>query len=104
MEEVYIVEYARTPFSRSRPKKPERDVFHQIRGDELMAMVLEKLPEKAGVEKKDVGRILLGCAFPVSENWPYGGRMSTLLAKYPPETSASHIDMQRFQAGTLPAA
>lgn len=94
MEEVYIVEYARTPFSRSRPKKPERDVFHQIRGDELMAMVLEKLPEKAGVEKKDVGRILLGCAFPVSENWPYGGRMSTLLAKYPPETSASHVDMQ----------
>ena len=94
MEEVYIVEYARTPFSRSRPKKPERDVFHQIRGDEPMAMVLEKLPEKAGVEKKDVGRILLGCAFPVSENWPYGGRMSTLLAKYPPETSASHVDMQ----------
>ncbi len=94
MEEVYIVEYARTPFSRSRPKKPERDVFHQIRGDELMAIVLEKLPEKAGIEKKEVGRILLGCAFPVSENWAYGGKMATLLAKYPPETSASHVDMQ----------
>jgi len=94
MEEVYIVEYARTPFSRSRPKKPERDVFHQIRGDELMAIVLEKLPERAGVEKKDVGRILLGCAFPVSENWAYGGRGPAILAKYPPETSASHVDMQ----------
>ena len=94
MEEVYIVEYARTPFSRSRPKKPERDVFHQIRGDELMATVLEKLPERAGIEKKDVGRILLGCAFPVSENWPYGGKMASLLAKYPPETSSSHVDMQ----------
>uniref|UniRef100_A0A7C3MF58 acetyl-CoA C-acyltransferase n=3 Tax=Archaeoglobus fulgidus TaxID=2234 RepID=A0A7C3MF58_ARCFL len=94
MEEVYIVEYARTPFSRSRPKNPERDVFHRIRGDELMAMVLEKLPERAGIEKKDVGRILVGCAFPVSENWAYGGKMSALLAKYPPETSTSLVDMQ----------
>lgn len=94
MREVYIAEYLRTPFSRSRPKKPERDVFHRIRGDELMAMVLEKLPEKAGIEKKDVGRILLGCAFPVHENWPYGGRSPLLLAKYPVETSASHVDMQ----------
>ena len=37
---------------------------------------------------------LLGCAFPVSENWPYGGRGPAILAKYPPETSASHVDMQ----------
>jgi len=94
VEEVYIVEYLRTPFSRSRPKKPERDVFHKIRGDELMAMVLEKLPEKAGIEKKDVGRIVVGCAFPVHENWPYGGRSPLMLAKYPVETSATHVDMQ----------
>lgn len=94
MEEVYIAEFLRTPFSRSRPKKPERDVFHQIRGDELMAMVLDKLPEKAGIEKRDVERILVGCAFPVSENWAYGGKGPALLAKYPVETSTTHIDMQ----------
>ncbi|WP_202318343.1 acetyl-CoA C-acetyltransferase [Archaeoglobus neptunius] len=94
MEEVYIAEYARTAFSRSRPKKPERDVFHQNRGDELMAVVLEKLPEMAGIEKKEVERILVGCAFPVWENWAYGGKGPALLAKYPVETSTTHMDMQ----------
>ena len=94
MEDVYIVGYLRTPFSRSRPKKPERDVFHQIRGDELMATVLDKLPEKTGIEKRDVDRILIGCAFPVWENWSYGGRSPSLLAKFPVEVSTTHLDMQ----------
>ncbi len=94
MEDVYIAGYLRTPFSRSRPKKPERDVFHQIRGDELMAMVLEKLPEKVGVDKGAIDRILVGCAFPVWENWSYGGRGPSLLAKFPVEVSTTHIDMQ----------
>lgn len=94
LEDVYIVGFLRTPFSRSRPKKPERDVFHQIRGDELMAVVLNKLPEKAGIEKVKVERILIGCAFPVWENWAYGGKSATLLAKYPVETSTAHVDMQ----------
>ncbi|MEM2022797.1 MAG: hypothetical protein QXI31_03865 [Archaeoglobaceae archaeon] len=64
MREVYIAAYVRTPFSRSRPQQPERDVFHKIRGDELMAMVLEELPRRAGIEKRDVDRIHIGCAFP----------------------------------------
>ena len=40
MNEVWIIDYARTPFSRSRPKKPETDVFGEIRGDELLAELL----------------------------------------------------------------
>ncbi len=94
MREVYIVGFVRTPFSRSRPRQPERDVFHKIRGDELMAMVLDELPKRVGVEKKDVDRVLIGCAFPVHENWPYGGRSPIFLAKYPVEVSTSLVDMQ----------
>ena len=37
LKEVVMVDYARTAFSRSRPKQPERDVFGVIRGDELLA-------------------------------------------------------------------
>ena len=59
-----------------------------------MAMVLDELPKRAGIEKRDVDRILVGCAFPVHENWGYGGKAPTLLAKYPPEVSTSLIDMQ----------
>ena len=94
MREVYIVGFVMTPFSRSRPRQPERDVFHKIRGDELMAMVLDKLPKRVGIEKRDVDRVLVGCAFPVHENWPYGGRSPVFLAKYPVEVSTSLVDMQ----------
>ncbi|MDI9645280.1 MAG: acetyl-CoA C-acetyltransferase [Archaeoglobales archaeon] len=94
MREVYIAAYVRTPFSRSRPQQPERDVFHKIRGDELMAMVLEELPRRAGIEKRDVDRIHIGCAFPIWENWGYGGKMATILAKYPHEVSTTVVDMQ----------
>lgn len=94
MREVYIVGFVRTPFSRSRPRQPERDVFHKIRGDELMAMVLDELPKRVGIEKRDVDRVLVGCAFPVHENWPYGGRSPVFLAKYPVEVSTSLVDMQ----------
>jgi acetyl-CoA C-acetyltransferase len=92
--EVYIAGFVRTPFSRSRPREPERDVFCKIRGDELMAMVLDELPRRAGIQKKDVDRILVGTAFPVWENWSYGGRSPAMLAKYPPEVSCSLVDMQ----------
>ena len=59
MKEVWLIDYARTPFSRSRPTQPERDVFGEIRGDALLAELLmkffdEKLADK-GVEKKDIG-------------------------------------------------
>ncbi|MCS7121822.1 MAG: acetyl-CoA C-acetyltransferase [Archaeoglobaceae archaeon] len=94
MREVYVAGFLRTPFSRSRPREPERDVFYKIRGDELMATVLDELPRRLGIEKKDVDRILIGCAFPVYENWVYGGKSPVLLAKYPAEVSTSLIDMQ----------
>ena len=58
MKEVMLVDYARTAFSRSRPKEPEKDVFGQIRGDELLAELLMKffdgsLKEK-GIKKTDL--------------------------------------------------
>ena len=58
MKEVWLMDYARTAFSRSRPKQPERDVFGEIRGDELLADLLikffdEKLVNK-GIERKDI--------------------------------------------------
>ncbi|MHA2187679.1 MAG: hypothetical protein ACW99V_05510, partial [Candidatus Thorarchaeota archaeon] len=43
MKDVWLVDYARTPFSRSRPNKPETDVFGEIRGDELLSRLLMKL-------------------------------------------------------------
>jgi len=103
LNEVWLVDYARTPFSRSRPRQPERDVFGDQRGDEILATLLmkffdEKLADK-GVEKKDVQEFGVGTAMGVYENWAYAGRLALFMAEFPVETSAFFVDKQCGSAG-----
>jgi len=42
IREAVIVDYLRSPFSRSRPREPERDVFNSIRMDTVAGMLVEK--------------------------------------------------------------
>ena len=104
MKECWLVDYARTPFSRSRPKQPERDVFSEIRGDELLADLLikffmEKLNNK-GIEKKDVEDMAVGVATGVLENWTLSGRIPLFMAGFPTEVPAFVIDRQCCSAGS----
>ena len=68
---MWLIDYARTAFSRSRPNQPERDVFGEIRGDALLAELLMKffdgrLADK-GIEKKDMEEVSIGVASGVLE-------------------------------------
>ena len=104
LKEVWLIDYARTAFSRSRPKQPERDVFGAIRSDELLATLLtkffdQKLADK-GIEKKDIDEFTVGTAMGVYENWTYGGRLPLFLAEFPIETSALFVDRQCGSAGS----
>ena len=104
MKEVYLVDYARTAFSRSRPTQPERDVFGEIRGDALLAELLMKffdgrLADK-GIEKKEIGEVSVGVAAGVLENWTYGGRIPLFLAGFPFNVPAFSIDRQCGSAGS----
>ena len=103
LKEVWLIDYARTGFSRSRPKQPERDVFGEIRSDELLATLLMKffdgkLADK-GIEKKDIDEVTVGTAMGVYENWSYGGKMPLFLADFPPEVSSIFVDKQCGSAG-----
>ncbi|MBA7605045.1 3-ketoacyl-CoA thiolase [subsurface metagenome] len=103
LKEVWMIDYARTAFSRSRPRQPERDVFGEVRGDELVATLLmeffdEKLADK-GITKEDVDELTVGSAMGVGENWAYGGRVHAFLAGFPFKTSAMFIDKQCGSAG-----
>ncbi len=104
MNEVWLMDYARTAFSRSRPKQPERDVFGEIRGDELLAELLIKFFDgklaNKGIERKDIEEISVGVAAGVLENWTYGGRIPGFLAGLPVEASAFSIDRQCGSAGS----
>jgi acetyl-CoA acetyltransferase family protein len=104
MKEVWLIVYARTAFSRSRPTQPESDVFGEIRADELLAQLLmhlfdKKLADK-GVEKKDMDEFSIGCAAGVLENWTYGGRTPLFLAGFPYNVPAFFIDRQCGSAGS----
>ncbi|TFG23888.1 MAG: acetyl-CoA C-acyltransferase [Promethearchaeota archaeon] len=103
-KEVWLIDYERTPFSRSRTNKPESDVFGEIRGDELLAQLLmhffdKKLADK-GIEKKDIDDCSVGCAVGVLENWTYGGRLPLFLAGFPFNVPAFFVDRQCGSAGT----
>jgi acetyl-CoA acetyltransferase family protein len=104
MKEVWLIDYARTAFSRSRPKEPERDVFGEIRGDELLATLLmkffdEKLADK-GIKKEEIEEFTVGTAMGVYEAWTYGGRLPLFLAEFPAHVPALFVDRQCGSAGS----
>ena len=104
LKEVWLIDYARTAFSRSRGKQPERDVFGEIRGDELLAELLmkffdEKLADK-GIQKGDINEVSVGVAAGVLENWSYGGRIPLFLAGFPVEVPSFSLDRQCGSAGS----
>ncbi|MHA1270190.1 MAG: acetyl-CoA C-acetyltransferase [Candidatus Helarchaeota archaeon] len=94
MTEVFIVDYLRTAFSRSRPRDPDRDVFNCYRGDELIAFIYEEIVKRTKINPEEIGDVLTGCAFQLSENWMYGGRTVSLMAKLPLTVPAAGFDRQ----------
>jgi acetyl-CoA acetyltransferase family protein len=104
MKEVWLIDYARTAFSRARPREPERDVFGEIRGDELLATLLmkffdEKLADK-GIKKEEIEEFTVGTAMGVYEAWTYGGRLPLFLAEFPAHVPALFVDRQCGSAGS----
>ena len=85
VEEVYIVDFLRSAFSRSRPKQPERDVFNKIDMPAVAAMLVKEMINRTGIDPKEIGDIITGCTMQMKENWLYGGRVVPLLAELPVE-------------------
>ncbi len=104
MKDVWLVDYARTPFSRSRPQKPETDAFGEIRGDELLSRLLMKFFDGSlaakGIEKKDIDEITVGVASGVLENWTYGGKIPAFLSGFPYDVPSIFVDRQCGSAGS----
>ncbi len=104
LNEVWLVDYARTAFSRSRPNKPETDVFGEIRGDELLAKLLVNFFDGSlankGIEKKDIDEVTVGVAAGVLENWLYGGRVPLFMSGFPFHVPSFSLDRQCGSAGS----
>jgi acetyl-CoA C-acetyltransferase len=92
LQETYVVDYLRTPFSRSRPNEPEKDVYNSLRMDQALSMLVKKLLERTGTKPEELGDVITGCAFQVTENWLAGGRHPVLLAGLPVTVPAMSIE------------
>lgn len=94
MNEVVITDYLRTAQSRSRPSAPERDWFHRLRADDLLALLIPALLKQANVGSDEINDLLVGSALGVSEQWTFGGRTPILLAGMDARVPARFIDQQ----------
>ncbi|VUT24096.1 MAG: acetyl-CoA acetyltransferase [Candidatus Methanolliviera sp. GoM_oil] len=94
IRDAVIVDYLRSPISRSRPRQPERDVFNSLRMDDVAARLIEELIKRTGINPEEISDVLTGTAMPMGEQWTYGGRNIAFLAKLPFNVPAEQIDRQ----------
>lgn len=94
MHEVVIADYLRTAQSRSRPSTPERDWFHQLRADELLARLIPVLLTRCDIPSAEIDDLIVGSALGVSEQWTFGGRTPVFLANMDAGVAAKFIDQQ----------
>ncbi|MFX3673001.1 MAG: acetyl-CoA C-acyltransferase [Paenisporosarcina sp.] len=88
MRDVVIIEGVRTAIGRRKGK------FLHTRPDELAATILEKLIERAGIEKNLVEDVILGCVSQVGEQGGNIARTAALIAGFPTHVPGVTIDRQ----------
>lgn len=88
MGEVVIVEGVRTPVGR------HRGGLSNIRAEELAAMVLKEVVNRAGIDAQLVEDVIMGCVSQVGEQGICVGRVAALIADYPVHVPGVTIDRQ----------
>ena len=88
MTEVVIVEGVRTAIGR------RKGALSDYRADELAAIVLEELVNRAGVDKGEVEDIIVGCVTQVGEQAGNVARTAALIAGFPIHVPGVTIDRQ----------
>jgi len=92
--EVVIIDYLRSPFSRSRPKEPEKDLLNGWRMDEVLGMLWTELIKRNKLDPKEIDEATTGTANPLLENFTFGGKFPAFYANLPFEISTQQVDQQ----------
>ncbi|WP_066069580.1 thiolase family protein [Neobacillus soli] len=88
MREVVIVEGVRTPVGR------RNGVLKDIRPDDLAALTLKELVNRAGIDPAVVEDVILGCVTQAGEQAGDIARVAALIAGFPIEVPGTTIDRQ----------
>jgi 3-oxoadipyl-CoA thiolase len=86
LPEAVIVATARTPMGRYGGQ------LKDVRPDDLAAIALKEVVNRAGVEPKDVNDVILGCANQAGEDNRNVARMALLLAGFPVEVPGQTVN------------
>ncbi|MDD5224432.1 MAG: acetyl-CoA C-acetyltransferase [bacterium] len=91
-ENVYIVDYQRVAFSRSRPAEPEKDVYNKISMPAALGQLLKLLVQRTKIDPMEIGDVLVGCTMQMGEQFTFGGRTPVFLADFPYQVPSEATD------------
>jgi acetyl-CoA acetyltransferase family protein len=86
MPEAVILEAVRTPFAR------RGGAYRDVRPDKLLALTLQGLVRRAGLDPARVEDVVTGVATQAGEQGANVGRLAVLLAGFPPRVPAVTLD------------
>jgi acetyl-CoA acetyltransferase family protein len=86
LDDVVIVEAVRTPIGRRNGS------LKDVRPDELMALTLSALVQRAGIDPGLVDDVILGCVAQIGEQGANVARLAVLEAGFPVEVPAVSLD------------
>lgn len=94
LQDVVIVDYLRSPFSRSNPKTPEKDLLNGYTMPEVLGMLWNEIIKRNKLDPTVIDEAITGTANPVLENFTFGGKFPAFLANLPVEVASQQTDMQ----------
>lgn len=94
MKPVYLTHYKRTAFSRANPKKTELDALANLRGDTLLAKLIDNAMQETGVGADKIDDLSVGCALSVMDQWSFGGRYPLFQSALGDQCASRSIDQQ----------
>ncbi len=92
--DVVMIDYLRSPFSRSRPKEPTKDLLNEWRMDEVMGMLWNEMIKRNNLDPKIIDEAVVGTANPANETFTFGGKFPLFFANLPVEIASQQVDQQ----------
>jgi len=93
-QSVWVVDYARTAFSRAHPVKTHLDVFADMPAIEMIGQLINGLLQRGKHDSQAIKQLSIGCALPVQEQWSFGGRYAVWLSGLSEQCSSVHLEQQ----------
>ncbi|MBN1375150.1 MAG: acetyl-CoA C-acyltransferase, partial [Dehalococcoidia bacterium] len=94
MQDVVIIDYLRSPFSRAYPRAPEKDLLNGYTMLEVLGLLWQEIIRRNKLDPTVIDEAIMGTATPVLDNFTFGGKFPAWLAKLPFDVACQQTDMQ----------